>query len=134
MFTTALSRDIPSFVDMFDQFFFNWPTEVKPPLDSFPIVNKENSLDGYEIQMALAGFTENDVKVYSEDRVLHIEGNNTETKGLSDRFVCKFHHKIPCSSKLDLEATKVSLENGVLSIRIPRLEKAKDRVYLFNKD
>lgn len=130
----ALMRDLPN---LFDSLFFSWPTEPKPPIESFPIVDSESAeggqVKGWEIQMAVAGFKEKDIEVWSEGKVLHIKGSNKENN-VANRFTCSFNHRIPCSKHLDLESAAVKLEDGILSIQIPmEEERVEQRRYLFKK-
>ena len=125
----SYSHDFPS---LFDNLFFNWPESPKPPLDSFPI-KEENDLLGWEIQMALSGYTEDDVKVWHENQVLHIEGDNTKKDFISPKFKSAFHHKIAVSRDLDVSAAEVKLEEGILSVRLPVNITAKTEGLLFGK-
>ena len=128
---------LASFLDDFDNLFFNWPVSAKPPIDSFPVLDTDGdaaTLKGWEIQMALAGFLEEDVKVWNEDNILHISGDNTSSDVLSTKFICKFHHKIPVSKDLDLAKSKVVLSHGILSIIIPTSKSDISKTLLFGKE
>jgi len=128
--------------DEFTSFFYNWPTEPKPPIYSFPIYKKQvlknfscdsRDITGYEIQMALAGFTEKDVEVWHEDNVLHIQGNNKYNDSVFVKFKSSFHHKISCVRELSLKDSDVTLQNGILKIEIPINEEKINRKYLLSK-
>jgi HSP20 family molecular chaperone IbpA len=126
------------FTDIFDTFFLNWPEATKPPIDHFPIIDgdldDESSLKGWTIQMAIAGFTEEDIEVWHDNQVLHIKGDNTSRCScISNRFKSKFHRKLAVANKLNLSESKVSLENGILSIEIPRATESFVGTYLFGK-
>jgi HSP20 family molecular chaperone IbpA len=83
--------------------------------------------------MAVAGFMDGDVEVWSEGRVLHIKGSNREN-AVAPRFTCSFYHKIPCSKYLDLDRAEANLLNGILSIKIPvEEERVEQRRYLLKK-
>ena len=129
--------------------FFKWPVDPKPPIDSFPILNQsnisnvtnaansfaksKNQIIGREIQIALAGFTESDVKVWNQDNVLHIEGDSTYNDDISSKFRCKFHYEIPCIKELDLEGAHVFFKDGLLRIQLLIKEKQHNKNYLFGK-
>lgn len=131
-----LVRDVPNLNNLFNSFFFSWPTDPKPPIESFPIVDPdeeriEDRVKGWEIQMAVAGFSEEDIEVWHEGKVLHIKGSNKEN-GVAPRFSCSFYHKIPCSKHLAVEKTEVDLKNGILKIQIPMEESTTEqKKYLF---
>ena len=136
-------------IDEFSKLFYNWPTEPKPPIDHFPIMDDEKApvyrmgspdpkaflrtpkMVGYEIQMALAGFSEDEVCVWHANSVLHIEGDNKSNTNVASKFTCAFHHKISCNEVLDLSESTVELKNGILSIKMPIGEKKENRKYLF---
>lgn len=133
----SLVLDLPEMNRMFESFFHSWPTEPKPPIESFPIIDPEASdkeqVKGWEIQMAVAGFSEGDIEVWSEGRVLHIKGSNRGNE-VASRFTCSFYHKIPCSKYLDLDRAEAGLLNGILSIKIPlEEERVEQRKYLLKK-
>jgi HSP20 family molecular chaperone IbpA len=111
---------------LFDSLFFSFPErQTKPPIDNYPIERKDDTglLDGWMIQMALAGFTDKDVKVWTTGQTLFIQGDNSENSSLSDRFCSTFSHQIKLSDKLDPTKAEVTLENGILSIKIPLTDK-----------
>lgn len=114
----VLTRDIPR---LFDDLFFNFPTAPKPPMDVYPIYEDDDSISGWGITMALAGFSDKNIKVEAEGQILHIKGDNSSTN-IPRKFLCNFDHKLQVSRELDLSKTKVSLDNGLLQIRIPIAE------------
>lgn len=128
-FTTAFG---PSTIDsLFEELFCNWPIKtIKPPIDHCPILDpeakSENKLKGWNIQMALAGFTEEDVEVWHEGQTLHIKGSNQD-RNVSEKFICTFYHKIPVGKGLDLTKTEVNLDNGLLDIQIPLSKKKENK-------
>lgn len=117
--------------ELFESLFYRYPDDTKPPIENFPIY-KDNSLKGYKIQMALAGFKEEDLKVWFDERTIVIEGSNLETD-IADKFKCDFKREFNCSNKLDLSAAKVSFENGLLDIYLPIIEPEKKKTYLFGQ-
>ena len=135
------------FNQIFHSYFYKWPTETKPPMEVFPIVDYGDEdpekfrdrevadIKGLEIQMALAGFTKDDVDVFVDDDYLTIKGDNSKKDNIANRFKCNFNHKIPYSKQLDVKKTTVSLENGILSIQIPTKapEETKFRLFGGNK-
>ena len=89
---------------------------------------------GVEIQMALAGFKEDYLKVYFEGSNLIIAGDNLEdTSVISDKFRCKFEKALALTKYYDLKKTKITFENGLLAIFIPVAETTNDKVYLLGK-
>jgi len=128
---------IPNLDLLFDEFFGSWPIDRKPPIDKFPIMDPDNmqdSLKGWNVQLALAGFNEDDLKVWFTNDTLHIEGDNTYRDTISEKFKSKFHHEIKVYKTLDLDNTEVLFENGILDIKIPIKEIIENKKLLFGKD
>lgn len=122
--------------ELFDNFFYRWPKETKPPIEAYSVYNEDNTaLAGIRIQMALAGFSEEDVKVWfdEEEGKLHISGSNKDKEDILDRFKCEFDHTIVYSSELDVQNSKVTLVNGMLDVFVPLIEKKQKKVFLFGK-
>lgn len=122
------SKDL---IETFDSFFNCWPKEARPPLRKKSIYNSSNKLEGWEIQMALAGYDYEDIEVWHEDNILHIRGSNEKRDWVDSKFRNSFYHKIPCGTDVDLGGTKVELSRGILRIKIPIKEVENNRKYLF---
>ena len=125
---------------LFNDLFFNWPEAPKPPMVVEKVRNHKDKdptgwyTEGYRITMALAGFTEKDVEVSVDGQIMHIKGSNTSDEILPAKFQCTFNHSLQISKELDLNKTKVTLENGLLRIFIPIAEEKKTkRRLLFGK-
>lgn len=117
---------------IFNEFFHIWPTETKPPIDQFPIFNDDESeVKGWEIQLALAGFSKEDIEVSSDEEYLIIEGDNTFKKDIAEKYKCKFNRQIVYNKKLNVKESKVSLEEGILRIQIPISKPLNKKTKLF---
>lgn len=114
-------------------FFFTWPESPKPPIDEQFIVdqNDKRKLKQWQVQYALAGFTDQDVKVWCEENELFVQGDNTHVSNVLDKFKCKFTHNYKVSKHMDLDNVSVSLSCGILFITIPVKEVKKKRKMLF---
>ena len=137
--------------DIFSRFFYSFPnSEPKPPVSIRPIMEKEfpvendedvaytgtkttSSCVGVEVQFAVAGFQEKDIKIWFEGRTLIVEGNNTSREKVAERFQCSFSRRISIKENLELEEATITLENGILAIRLPVRSNEKERTYLFGK-
>ena len=120
---------------LFDSFFYTWPKQAKPPIERFINTDKDGEVTSFEIQMALAGYKEEDVFVEAESGYLKIKADNTKRENVSERFKSNISYSIPYSNKLDVEATKITLEDGLLSISIPIKEDVKPKKrLLFGKE
>ena len=79
---------------LFDDFFFSWPDSTKPPIDQFPIEDKDGMLQSWMIQVAVSGFKEEDIKVWHENQTLYISGDNSNSENLAPKFRSNFKYKI----------------------------------------
>lgn len=104
-----------------EDFFYSFSKEPKPPTATRIVYSdaKETDVEAIDIQLALAGFASEDVKVTYDNQVLTIEGSNQSTKGISDKLSCSFKKKFAVTEKMDLPNAKVTLKNGLLSVIIP---------------
>lgn len=115
---------------LFEQFFYNFPTEGKPPISQFYKYDDRENVIGLYLQFALAGMSEKDIKVWFDGNKLYIDGDNMSSEKICDRFRNKFHRKLVVGDKLDLESADVVMENGLLTIYLPILLPEKNCKYL----
>lgn len=112
-------------LDSFRRVFFNMdPTQAKSAIGYPPYNIVESSDTDYTIEIAVAGFTKEDLEItIEEDNVLHIVANkgdhpekNYLVRGLAARgFVKKF------TLADSVVVGKTKLENGILSIQLHRI-------------
>lgn len=125
----------PMLEELFNSFLYRFPDDPKPP-----IVKKfnydpgeEKEISSVELQFAVAGFTEEDIKVTIKNRELAVTGSNMKKENLHAKFKCAFERKFPVSDEIDLEKTEVSLKNGILSIVLPVAPPSQNRTVVFGK-
>jgi len=123
-----LPNDLSSFID---ELFYRVPTETKPPMGFSRVYDDDGIVIGSEIQMALAGFQEDDIDVKVDEDYIYLRGDNTKRDNVHTRFLCSFSHKIPYNKKLDVKNTKVSLENGILTLRFLFVKQEDKKLHLF---
>jgi len=140
---SSFDRDIQ---DLWTLMFHSMPSDPKPPMvvdlygclpedefDNQDIDEVEVSEGGVLIQLAVAGYTSEDIKVYTQNNVLFIEGNNLERDEVPTKFKSKFKKTLPTKNNVDLVETQVDLVNGILTIKIPFTKPEDNRNYLFGK-
>jgi HSP20 family molecular chaperone IbpA len=111
-----MTRDIFLLDNLFDAFFFNVPKDLgKPPVDLLAFKDEAKK---FHLQMAVAGYTEDEIRVSFEGRVLKIEGDNTKNDKVSPKFKSKFQRIWTVQEGVDLESAEVTFENGLLDICI----------------
>lgn len=118
----------------FDDVFKSLETLSTKPINYPPynFIQKDSST--YEVQVALAGFTEDEVKVYSESGILYIASElkerNTKVKYIHQGIAKRaFSHEIILAEELLVEGIP-TFDNGLLVItlkkNIPEHHKRKD--------
>lgn len=113
-----------------NKFFYSWPfNEPKPPSSAHGILTEDgSSWSGVEIQFAVAGFKRDDIKVSVSGRNLYVEGDNQKREDINSKFRCSFARVIPVKESLDIDSIDVKLEDGILSISIPKKTLSSDSV------
>jgi HSP20 family molecular chaperone IbpA len=134
-FSPTFDRD---FDELWKLMFHTSPMTGKPPLvidlyGSDPDDGGEISDGGVLIQMAVAGYKDKDIKVYTQDNVLYIEGDNTKRDNVPEKFKSKFVRTLPSKGNIALDKTKVKLEDGILSVSVPFVSPEENRTYLFGE-
>jgi HSP20 family molecular chaperone IbpA len=126
-----------------EDFFFSYPESSKPPITyrtiygdtdegDLPTINAD--VEAFEIQIALAGFSTNEVDVFHDDRTITVKGSNKEVKGIAPKLVCEFENTWAVSDRLSLEDTDVTLKHGLLTVRIPVKKEMDNRRLLEIKE
>ena len=105
--------------DYLNRFFNETTTENYPPYNIIQVNNVESRLE-----VALAGFKKDEVKVYTEYGKLNVEGKKEE-KDEKDQFAFKglaqrsFNRSWGISD--DTEVQKVEFEDGLLTITVGKI-------------
>lgn len=117
---------------MLESMFYSYPSDIKPPT-AIELVDNKDLGKLIRIQMALAGFSKADVKVWHKGGTLFISGDNKGNKAVKvcDRFTMTFERKFTLSNDADLASADVKLENGLLTIDIPFASVREEKTLLF---
>lgn len=118
---------------LFDQFFedfFDIDLAIfdnLQPKSSFPKVNVIESDDAYEVDIAIAGFDKDDIKLELKDNDLFIRGNkqhdqHDETKRFLRREISSrsFKRIVRLPSKIDSDSIKAEYKNGIIKVNIKK--------------
>lgn len=118
--------------DFFNDFFGNMSLDGTN--GKAPAINVFEDELGYRLELAAPGMTKDDFKVHiNRDGNLVIELEKKcecqeEKKGkyIRREFSCsKFHQTLILPDNVEKEEIKANVENGVLNIEIPKVQKAK---------
>ena len=116
-YLNKIRRNMIGFDDWISDFDSHFKNSNYPPYNTIKISNHE-----YRVEVALAGFKREDLKVYTQEGKLIIEGSKTKDKvdyvhkGLAQRNFTR-QWALPD----DLVVKKVDFEDGLLLIDIERI-------------
>lgn len=94
--------------------------------ETYPPVNIIKTGDySYEIQLAVAGFLESDIKIQTENGYLHIRGKKETPEDENVEYIQRnigmrsFHKRVPLADTVKVNTA--SLKNGILSITLEQV-------------
>ncbi len=100
----------------------------------FPATDVSETPEALTLKLEVPGLSRDDIKISVENNMLTVRGEKTqetssenETFYRTERSYGSFERSFSLPSHVDPDDVKASLENGVLTIRLPRREEAKAR-------
>ena len=142
MTTVMRNGNLPGqFPKLFDDFLnrdiFNWDlSNFSDTRTTIPAVNIKETTDNYEVEVAAPGMSKNDFKIMLDGNLLTISSEKSLQKEPQDsvRYSTReFSYQSFSRSftllkdVVDLEAIQAKYENGLLHLRIPKKEQAKQQ-------
>ena len=135
---SSLLNPLPMlFDDFFNRDLFNWNNSNYSNTDTtIPAVNIRETAENYEVEVAAPGMTKNDFKVELDGNLLTISSERTNQKEENDneRYARKefsyqsFQRTFTLHKEVvDMEKIQAKYENGLLNIKIPKKEEAKQK-------
>lgn len=132
----ALHRDVNRlFDDVFRGFGSGLPAlgSFSGRSDSWPNVEISDGEKQIRITAEVPGMEEKDIEVLMADGVLTLKGekrSETEDKDrhFSERFYGRFERRIPLGYEVQEEGVNARFKNGVLTVTLPKTEKAQSQV------
>ena len=112
--------------ELYDRFARVWDSGPFDALDRWvPLADLEETEDAYVVELELPGLADEDVDVQLDDRVLTVSGEIRERKRTGilhrrTRKVGRFHHAVTLPLEVDEEHVEASLQDGVLTVRVPK--------------
>jgi HSP20 family protein len=148
LYTTPKRKEVQEVDDIFDKFrnlqaemelFFDDFFRLRHPFALGAEKKWRPSVDVYETKgelvviAELAGISREDINVSASEKAIYISGTRKEVEGYGKKYYHSmeirfgaFERLIPLSAKVDLERMEVTLENGLLTIRLPKALKQKE--------
>ena len=119
---------------LFEEFFQNPEPYVKQTTNGYPLTDIYKEEDGSQvIEMALAGFSKEDILINTEANKITISADGSKLKGQlveNRRRIAKRAFKksfVDYHNTLDFGSSNATFENGLLRIQIPLREEVKPR-------
>jgi len=109
-----------------------WPSPLLPDAAWAPLVNIEEQDDAYVIEAELPGVKRDDVNIEVVGNELSVTGEikEKERTGIlrrKARRVGRFEYRVRLPDQVDAEKIEASLDEGVLTIRVPKASRAERR-------
>ena len=110
-----------------------WETGFGGQLDRWaPLADVEEAEDAYTVEIELPGVRRDDIDVQLVNRVLTVSGEVKEKERAGilhrrTRRVGQFHYAVTLPGDVDGDDVSARLNDGVLSIRVPKSPGAKPR-------
>lgn len=99
----------------------------------WPQVEVNDSDKELRVTAELPGLEEKDVEIRIEDGVLSLRGekhaeHEDKDRRYSERYYGQFERRIALPAEIDDERANATFKNGVLTITLPKTERARERV------
>lgn len=102
-------------------------SEVHVPLDV------KEAAEAYEITVTLPGLEADDLDIEIVENIVEIRGEFERRSEEDDRYlrrerpVGKFHRVLRFSTKLESDEAEAALQNGILTLRVPKVAEARPK-------
>jgi HSP20 family protein len=122
----------PTMDDFVERFFFGWPSfEKESEITWTPRVDVHETDTEILIDAELPGIKKDDIKVEVKDNVLTISGernlekkSETETTKTIERHYGKFERSFGLPETVTTEKVNAKFKDGILTLTLPKAEKA----------
>lgn len=132
---TAGMLTTPIWRDWWEDYIPDFPTNkitYSGNYDKYPVSNLSVDSDGsIFLEIAVSGFSKDDIEIKQEGSYLVIEGKKKESKAKDRKYIYHdiskkdFVRKYEVNEKLNVSELKANLDNGILTIEIPLKEEAR---------
>ncbi len=129
-----LSRMQRDFDHMFSNIFPNFGTdsENNEPISWQPRIDVVETAEAYELFADVPGVGKDDIQINLHEGILSISGERsarevkeTDSVVRLERHTGRFYRSFSLPNKIDAKKIDASFENGVLFVKVPKLEETK---------
>jgi len=126
--------ELPAVPDPFGGLFAPWAQWSQLPRlvggRFTPLADVEETDDAYHVEIELSGVKKEDVDLEIAQRRLTVSGERKEKERIGilrrrERVVGRFSYEVTLPGDVDEDAVEAHLEDGVLTVKVPKV--AKDR-------
>ncbi len=122
----------PAFDDLFDSLFYDWPGRNRGEKGGWsPRVDVHENEKEVWLDIDLPGIDKKDIKVEVKNNTLTVSGERKEEKEQKDtqcfrseRHYGRFERSFSLPDTLDSDKVDAQYKNGVLTLKVPKSEKA----------
>lgn len=110
-----------------------WEANVNGGLHGWaPLADVEETDDAYVVEIDLPGVKRDDIDIQLSDRQLTVSGEVKEKERTGilrrrTRRVGQFQYSVTLPADVDADKVSAQLDDGVLTVRVPKPEQAKPR-------
>ncbi len=104
------------------------------PDNSFPSANIIEAKENYRIEMAIPGYSKEEIKIKLDGQILNISAEIAESGEVQDERKVRFEfskrsfsRSFRLSNWVDSASIAAKFENGMLLVTIPKVEEAKEK-------
>lgn len=100
-------------------------------LQSKPTVNIKENATEYSLEVAIPGWTKEEIEISIEKNILTVAGKNPSKSEQTEKFLRKefvkndFERSFKVSEKVAIEGIKASFNNGLLYLSLPKKQEEK---------
>jgi len=120
-----------NFDDLFDEFFGTPDVRDRSWVPRVDVTEHE---DRFEVEAEIPGMEKNEIAIEVQDRMLAIRGEKkgdeekkTEGCHIRERHWGRFERTFTLPDNVEVDKIDAAYKNGVLTIAIPKIEKAKPK-------
>lgn len=121
--------------DSWDNWFSSFFNDFPKTESNVPAVDIKENEKGYIIEVELSGLSEKDIEVKVEGNLLTLSSKKNEKKEekkddyvLRERRSFEFSRSFVIPDNVDGEKISAEFKNGLLSLNVPKTEKAKPKL------
>ena len=127
-------RPMTSLPNVFDEFFKEWPIKTDEAYNTSPAVNIKEEANRYMIEVNAPGYKRDSLSIGVEEDTLTIKGEiHSDTVNKDERWIARefrsgsFKRSFSLGGKVKVDSIQAKYEEGILKVKLPKLEQEVKR-------